>query len=345
MTRRILAPLALAVSVACGGSEDRTPPAVVEARTAVAMVQSFTETSTAVGSVAPRPGHFAAMAAPAPTRVANVYVAVGAVVRPGDSLVGFERGPFDAQAQSAEVALTAAQHSYDRAVRLSQAGVLSRRELEHAEADLAQARSNAVSARRAQELATLRSPIAGVVTAMRAVLGAPADPGQTMVEIADPRALDVLLTTTPTAAARIKRGAAVSLSAGESDQAESLGTGAVVDIAAAVDSVTRGVAVRVRVDHPARQIRVGETVFGSIVVGVNPRAVTVPVDALVPENEGYKVFVVGDSSIAQARPVTVGGRSGGVAEITAGLVGGETVVTYGAYGVEDGARIVPKKPA
>jgi membrane fusion protein (multidrug efflux system) len=345
MTRRVLALLSLAGMVACGGSEEETPPAVVGAETAIAALQPFTETSTAVGMVAPRPRHFAAMAAPAPTRVANIYVAVGTPVQPGDSLVGFERGPFDAQAQSAEVALTAAQHAYDRAVRLSQAGVLSRRELEQADADLAQAKANAVSARRSQELATLRSPIAGVVTAMRAVLGAPADPAQPLVEIADPRALDALLTTTPAEAARIKRGAAASITAGESDQAEALGTGVVVDIAAAVDSVTRGVAVRVRVDRPARQMRVGETVFGSIVVGVNPRAVTVPVDALVPEGEGYRVFVVGDSSIAHARPVTVGGRSGGMAEITAGLSGGETVVTYGAYGVEDGAKIVPKKPS
>jgi membrane fusion protein (multidrug efflux system) len=345
MTRPALLLLGSALVAACGGGEDETPPAVVEARTVTATVQAFTQTASAVGTVTPRPGHFAAMAAPAPTRVANVYVSVGAAVHPGDSLVAFERGPFDAQAQSAEVALTAAQHAYDRAVRLIQAGVLSRRELEQADADLAQARSNAVSARRSQELATLRAPIAGVVTAMRAVLGAPADAGQPLVEIADPRALDVLLTTTPAVAARVKRGAAVTLSAGESEQAESLGLGIVVDIAAAVDSATRGVAVRVRVDRPARQMRVGETVFGNIVVGNNPRAITVPIEALVPEGEGYKVFVVGDSSIAHARPVTIGGRNGGMAEITDGLQGGETVVTYGAYGVEDGAKIVPKKPS
>ncbi len=344
MTRRAWAALTLVLSAACDGAEEQTPHAVVGAQTAVAAIQPFTETTTAVGSVVPRPGHFAAMAAPAPTRVASVYVAVGAAVRAGDSLVGFERGPFDAQAQSAEVALTAAQHSYDRALRLIQAGVLSRRELEQAEADLAQARSNAVSARRSQELATLRAPINGVVTAMRAVLGAPADAGQPLVEIADPRALDVLLTTTPAAAARVTRGAAVTLSAGESEQAESLGAGVVVDIAAAVDSMTRGVGVRVRVDHPSRQVRVGETVFGAIVVAVAPRAVTVPIEALVPEGEGYKVFVVDDSGYAHARPVTVGGRSGGLAQIKDGLRGGETVVTYGAYGVEDSARITRNQP-
>jgi hypothetical protein len=39
--------------------------------------------------------------------------------------------------------------------------------------------------------------------------------------------------------------------------------------------------------------------------------------------------------------VTVGGRTEGVAEITHGVRAGETIVTYGAYGVEDGSKIVP----
>ena len=46
------------------------------------------------------------------------------------------------------------------------------------------------------------------------------------------------------------------------------------------------------------------------------------------------------AGIAHARPVTVGGRSESQAEIVAGLTAGETVVTAGAYGVEDGAKII-----
>ena len=72
---------------------------------------------------------------------------------------------------------------------------------------------------------------------------------------------------------------------------------------------------------------------------VHPRAVAVPVDALVPDGEGYRVFVVDSGGIAHARSVTVGARTEALAEITSGLAAGETVVTRGAYGVEDGARI------
>ena len=75
-----------------------------------------------------------------------------------------------------------------------------------------------------------------------------------------------------------------------------------------------------------------------------PRAVTVPLEALVPQGESFRVFVVDSAGIAHARDVAVGGRSETAAEITSGLAGGETVVTYGAYGVSDSAKIVPAKP-
>jgi hypothetical protein len=48
---------------------------------------------------------------------------------------------------------------------------------------------------------------------------------------------------------------------------------------------------------------------------------------------------VDSAQIAHARPVQVGGRNEAAAEIVSGLKAGEVVVTAGAYGVADGARI------
>ena len=45
------------------------------------------------------------------------------------------------------------------------------------------------------------------------------------------------------------------------------------------------------------------------------------------------------AGIAHARAVTVGGRNESLAEILSGVAAGETVVTTGAYGVQDSARI------
>lgn len=338
-------------SGADAGESGGDSAAVVGVRTAVATRQPFRESIAAIGTVAARPGHIAELGAPAPTRVTRIFVAVGEHVLAGAPLVAFDRAPFDAQARSAEVALTTAEHAYERARRLVDAGILARKDLDQAANDRARARADAVAARRAQALATLRSPISGVVTRLSAVLGGPADPSQPVVEVADPRSLDILLTVSPSAAARVRPGTAVILSAGQRDAADStsrpasgaeaLGTGTVKDIAATVDSASRSVLVRAEIARPARALRIGETVFGSIVVDTRANAVTVPVEALVPDGEGMKVFVLDSEHVAHATRVSVGARTDDLAEITRGLAGGETVVTYGAYGVTDSARVVP----
>lgn len=322
-------------------SADAQP--AVAARTAIASVQPFAVTVSAIGVVAPRPGHYAELSAPAPARIANIYVVPGARVRQGQPLIAFERAPFDAAAHGADAALAAARNGYDRAVRLAHDGILPQKDVDQAAAALADAQLNAVTARRAQERATLRAPLAGVVTRMTAVIGASVDANEPLVEVADPAALDIVLNLSPSQAAPVHAGDSALFAAGQDTTGESLGAGRVTAVGATVDSASRSVAVRVHLAHPSRPLRIGETVFGQIAVAVHAHAVTVPADALVPDGDGFKVFVVDAHGIAHARPVTVGSRTEGFAEIVRGVQAGERVVTYGAYGVEDSSRIVPVK--
>ena len=344
MNRHAWVGIALAaISGGCGrsgGEQDVSrEPGALGVATAVAMVQPFRQEISAIGMVMPRPDRFAALAPPGQTRVARIFVVAGQRVAKGDALIEFERGPFDAAAQSAEAALANAERAYARAVRLVQAGVLAQKDSGQAAADLAAAQSAAVTARRSQQLATLRAPLAGVVTRMNAVMGASVDANQTLVEVADPLALDVVFNVSPNEAGRIHAGDTVSVTSGEGAAGEALGHGMVTSIGAAVDSASRAVAVRTRLAAPARALRIGESVFGRIVTGLNPSAVVIPVDALVPEGDGYRIFVVDSAGIAHARAVTVGGRNESLVEILSGLSAGETVVTIGAYGVQDSARI------
>src|SRR2546430_2305648 len=181
----------------------------------------------------------------------------------------------------------------------------------------------------ATELVRLRPPIAGVVTRMSAVLGATADQSQPLVEVADPAALDIVFSVSPAEAARIHAGEAVTLTAGDAASGEALGRGVVTAVAVAVDTASRAVPVHARVERVARPLRIGESVVGTIVTAVTPRAVTVPVAALVPTagGESFQVFVVDSEQIAHVRSVTVAGRSETVAEITFRLHAGEVVVT------------------
>lgn len=345
MRRRAVIPTIAAAFIACHGEkkEEEAAKPTVNAATIVVEPQAFTETLGAIGTVVSRAGHSAALSAPSAGRVEKVYVTSGQAVRAGQTLIEMDQAAFQSSLESAQAALVAAQTANDRQQRLAQQGIIPRKDAEQAAADLAKARADAVAARRTQELSIIKAPISGVVTRMSATIGAPVDPAQPIVEISDPSALDVLLGVTPTDAGRVHSGSKVTLTAGQSASGEPLGVGSVVDVAAAVDTTTRSVAVRVQAPTTRRPLRIGETVFGAIVVGSKPSAIVVPLEALVPEGENFKVFVVDANSIAHEREVKVGARTATSAQITDGLKAGERVVTSGAYGVEDSTKVVPLK--
>ena len=337
----ILAAATLAIGACAKKADDAAekPQAVVSAQVAPATSERFIETVDAVGVVSPRAGHIASLAAPSPTRVSKVYVSFGAHVKAGDPLVEFEQPAFDAAAKGADATLAAAEKASERTQRLADAGVIPRKDAEAAASDLGAARLNAVNAKRSRELSTLRSPIDGVVTRMNAVLGASADPTQVMVEVADPSAIDALLTLSPTDASRVKIGDEVALHAGAAVSGAAIASGRIADISAAVDTSSRGVPARIEITSGSGALRIGQTLFGRIAVAEHEHAVVVPLEALVPTGEGFKVFVVDEKGIADSRPVKIGGRSDHGAWITDGLKAGENIVTQGAYGVDDSTKV------
>ena len=233
----------IAVTFGCHKSagDSGDPNALVNVKTAVATIEPFAETISAIGTVNARSGHIASLSPPAPARIAAVYVSQGQKVSVGTALVAFEQAPFVAAAQSAEAALVAAERNYERARRLAEAGIVPTKDADLAATELAQARAAASLARRSAQLATLRAPISGVVTKLNAPLGASMDPTQQIVEVADLGALDIIFNVSPSDAARIAPGASVTLSAGESAKGEPLGIGHITDVGGTVDSATRSV--------------------------------------------------------------------------------------------------------
>ncbi|MEP6619662.1 MAG: efflux RND transporter periplasmic adaptor subunit [bacterium] len=346
--------LALTVlGAGCKAKQDAAEAATarpqVAASTVTANVEPFTRTISAIGSVVSRPGKYAALSAPSATRISKVFVSAGQRVEANQPLVEFEQSAFAAGAAAAQAALTAAERNDERAQRLSNEGIVPRKDAEQAAADLAKARTEAVNAQRSLQLSVLRSPVRGVVTRMSAVLGASADAGQVLVEVADPSAFDVVLSLGPTDASAIHVGRRVHLTAGEKTGGDPLGDGMVASVGASVDTTSRSVAVRVSVTSPARTLRLGESVYGDIAVETRPNAVVIPVAALIPGDEAgsYKVFVVDKAGVAHATDVKIGGRTSTKVEIVDGLSGGEAVVTQGAFAMQDSAKVsktVPVKP-
>ncbi len=98
---------------------------------------------------------------------------------------------------------------------------------------------------------------------------------------------------------------------------------------------------RVRVRIAPRQLPAGYgpgfTLDAGFEIEVAPAAVTVPTTALLPQGDGYAVYLLQDGR-AVFTPVTVGLRASGRAQLLSGVSDGDTVITTpAAEGLRDGA--------
>jgi RND family efflux transporter MFP subunit len=313
--------------------------AVVGASVATVKTERFAETVEAIGTVVARAGHVATVSAPANARVYSPSVQVGDRVQTGQSLVALDRSPFQTARIAARAALQAAQSTADRTQRLAVAGVIPRKEAEQAAADLEQAKMNDSVSVRMLVQSTMFAPMAGIVTRMNANVGQMVEAGQVLAEVTDPSVLDVAFAVSATDAQRVHVGQSVVAHADEGRVTDTLVTGTVASVSPIVDSTTHSVLVRAELKTGVAAVRIGQTLTGHIVVADRQNAVVVSPESLVPDGEGFKVFVVDAQGMALSRPVTIGGRSDDRVWIREGLKAGEHVVTQGAYGVSDSAKV------
>jgi len=327
---------------ACGGgaAEDTEPPAVAVDLTTVG-VRDFDVTVTALGTLSARPGSTARVAAPGESFVTRIHVGPGDEVAVGDTLVELDKSVWSEQALEADAALSTAQDAEARARRLVEGGILPRSQLEAATAELARARAVAADAHRTLERAVLRSPIKGVVTSVSAAVSQPVAANDVLVEVVDDSGLEALIQLAPQDAARVTPGAAVVVRSGLDPLAPALAEGTVKGVSSAVDPATGTVMVRCVLTSVDAPLRPGQTVSTRVTVERHPSAVVVPRAALVPVTQGIVVFVVDSAGVAHSTPVEIGGQTTDSVEVRMGLSGGERVVTGGAYGVVDGARVEP----
>ncbi len=97
--------------------------------------------------------------------------------------------------------------------------------------------------------------------------------------------------------------------------------------------------------NPGERLKLGSTVQILIDAGEIPDAIVVPASALLPSEEGgEKVMVAGPDGLAHNHPVKIGIRSGDDVQILTGVNPGEQVITQGALGLDDKAKVEVTKP-
>lgn len=196
----------------------------------------------------------------------------------------------------------------------------------------------------------VKSPIRGSVLRVAQESEGNVTLGTALVEVADPRSLEVIVDVLSQEAVNLRPGLPARIDVGNSAplnaRVRQIEPAAFTKVSALGVEEQR---VNVVLDFAEELDRIqtigdGFRVDASIIVHRAEEAVKVPVGALFREGDGWAVFLVQDRR-AVKRPIKTTRRNGVEALVEEGLKPGDTVIVYPSDALKDGARIVLKGAA
>jgi len=214
--------------------------------------------------------------------------------------------------------------------------------LQQAQGELSSAKGKYLAAEAQVSYSEIRSPVSGVVTDRPLFPGETANSGTTLITVMDTSSLLAKVHLSQTVAQRLSVG----------DDATVLIPGADAPVPAkislvspALDPGSTTVEVWLRVENKDGKYKAGTPVRASITSRTVQKAIKVPLSAVLTEQDGSKsVMVVGSDGAAHKKTVELGINDGEDVQITHGLNGSETVITTGAYGLDEGTKVRVGKP-
>ena len=186
-----------------------------------------------------------------------------------------------------------------------------------------------------ERLVDLRTPIAGLVTAVKVSAGDFVTAGQQLATVATTDRLRIKFGINPEDIAFVGKGAGVSIS---SDVVAEGATGTVLSVATSADPITRTFQVEALIDNDKGLFKPGMFVNVLITRQKLTNIIAVPREAVLTLDNRQVVYVV-VNGVAHKRPVTLGADLDGVVVAASGLAVGDTVVTLGQNYLDEGFKV------
>ncbi|HEY0159232.1 MAG TPA: efflux RND transporter periplasmic adaptor subunit [Thermoanaerobaculia bacterium] len=328
-------------------------------------------------------------------QIVNLAVREGDVVKKGDFLLQIDRKQLAASAQGAQASVSAlfsdrdaaranlsdAQLTFERARNNFEQKIIPQAELDRArtaldaaranvtaiERRIEQARANVAAAQDTLSKTTMTAPMGGIITALPveegevAVIGTMNNPGTILLTIADMSVVEAVMEVDETDVPNVKVGqrATVTIDAYPNKTFE----GVVTEVGSSPMTAQQSGSteavnfeVKIQLSNPPAGVRPGFSASADIITGTRPRALAIPIQALVVrEKEGAKpgvpaqeeegVFVHKEGKV-QFVPVTTGLAGDTSIEIVRGLTEGQQIVTgpfRALRDIKDGSKVREQK--
>jgi RND family efflux transporter MFP subunit len=248
----------------------------------------------------------------------------------------------EAARETAEAALAKAKLDLNRSESLTRDNALTKSQLEaadlgvkSAQAQLKAAQSGEAYAKRQLADATVRAPFGGTVAMRYVNQGELLNPGMRVATIVDDSRMKLKIGIGELDVPLIKVGdkAVVTVDAMPDKTFE----GKIIAISTKAD-MARAYTVEVEIPNPGNQLKSGMFARAEIKREEARDVTTVPASAVITNGQKTQVFVV-NNNVAKLTAVKTGVSTTERVEITEGLNGDETVVTFGQNQIKDGSKL------
>jgi membrane fusion protein (multidrug efflux system) len=297
--------------------------------------QPVTETVPLVGSIAAN--EMVEIKSETDGIVQEINFNEGGRVEKGQLLVKLDETKLAAALAEAEANLKLSLANNERAKQLFKDKLISQQEYDQAASTYAVNEASVDLKRRQFKDARIHAPFAGIVGAR------PISPGQvitrntTLTWLVDLDTVKVEVTVPERFLRQLKIGQPLEFSVaaypGEKFRGE------VYFISPQIFEATRTALVKARISNADGKLRGGMFAGLELTLQVRDSAIVIPEPAIMSNGDSFSVFVVDENNHAQIRPVEVGIRLAGKAEVVKGLNAGEKVVVEGVQKLRPGGAV------
>jgi HlyD family secretion protein len=214
--------------------------------------------------------------------------------------------------------------------------------LKSATGQLESARGKFLGAQAQLSYTEIRSPIEGYVTDRPLFAGETAAAGAPVITVLNTAELIAKVHIGQADAQKLSAGGTAKLKIPGVDEPYSA---VITLISPALDAGSTTVEVWLSVKNPKNALKAGTPVQATITGQSVDNALVIPAEAVqssaagAGEAGGKFVLVLKADGTVQRRPVTLGIRTTQSVQVLSGISGKDTVVTTGAYGLDDGAKV------
>ncbi len=335
--------------IACGGAEQVTvfqaPPVLV----ASVDVRDFEDLIEASGELQAKDR--ADIASQIAGAITDIAVDEGDAVEQGQLLLAIdpekrqlELANTRARLREAQAGLEEAEREVARIRKLHSQGIASDSNLDERETARKRAQSRQEVARaelgvaeRALRDANVRAPFAGHVARREVSRGEYVQPGQVLFEIVSLDPIELEFNVAERDSARVVIGQTVRVTV--APYPDERFSGQVSVIAPTLDSRTRTLRVKARIENEDGRLRPGLFARADLGVARRRALIWVPQEAVLLRADGQIVWVVDDEDRVRRTTVRTGIHDEDRIEVIEGLAAGEEVVVRGHSGLQDGVAV------